>query len=584
MLDQFKKISYKPLHAGEERQHSPNVIGSVSGRTNDILLFNNPDRGYRTTMPVVILPVHLDPDDPTKAKDTCDLIIYDEKGKPILNHNSKCIGKHVIERLFQNISMKENERVLEYMFENWFFLTGKTDFKSKLILLQAQFEECNKDKKLPQKVLDIIDMFFDKCRERDCKVLFRYGYHMVQKSWRASEEGRTLQEKYGADEETMLAHIDQLVPFISKNKDIIHKLSSGFIGSGGEMAFGYQYPQVNYDNIVKAVVEKLCIPNNLYYTVRYPKIKLELLENDPDYKYAKFIGHNNDALWGETTNWGWCSGCYQYNHNFDVTGPGQCEEHDLGGKHIKNDWWEYVCQTSAYTPQSGEMYHSIAKNRPHQVPSGMDVIKELAHQHYTSLSQWNGFIESHFEFLKSDDGKMIPKVATMQHWINDQTVTPEILDAEGIIYDPAWFCDEEGKVVHRNPYEFIRDHLGYRISAKDLSAEVKNGVVKAELTLKNYGFAAAFNLESGFAVLDENYNVVSSVKAGEPEKWYSHDPDNYRSTEILEHNISADIELPTQSGKYYLAFYIKNTRDDFAKFANDMPFENGYNILHRIML
>ena len=205
----------------------------------------------------------------------------------------------------------------------------------------------------------------------------------------------------------------------------------------------------------------------------------------------------------------------------------------------------------------------------------MHIIKETAHQRYVTMSQWNGFVESRFEKLKNDEGKMVPVPATMQYWINEQTVTPDDLDREGIIYDPAWFIDENGNCVHRNPYEFIRDHLGYRIGAQTLEF---NGNT-ASLTLKNFGFAAAFNLKSGFAILDENYNVISEIEVGEPEKWYSHDPDNYRSTKILEHTVSADIELPTEKGKYYIGFYLKNTRDDRARFANDIPFENGFNIL-----
>lgn len=574
----FKKIQYKPLHAGEERKHSPNVVGSISGRTNDILLFGNPDRGYRTTMPIVIEPIHYDPTDPTKPCDHCDLIIYNEEGKAIMNNDSKCLGKHVVHRCFQNIPLKQNERVLDFMFDNWFFGTGKTDYKSKLILLQGSFIGCNKSKELPKIVLDIIELFFDKCRQRDCKVLFRYGYHCVQYNWKMSEENRRKHEAVGADEETMLAHIDQLVPFIEKNKDIIHKLSSGFIGSGGEQAYNYQYPVVNYDTIVKAVVEKLCVPNDFYYTVRGPKTKLNILEHDPDYKYANIIGHNNDGMYGETENLGWNSGCYQYKHNFDITGPGQCIEHDMGGVHHKNDWWEYVCQTAAYTPQSGEMFHNMAIHCPDKVPTGMDVIKEVAHQRYVTMSQWNGFIESKYLHLKSDDGKMVPRKATMQYWINNETITPADLDAEGIIYDPAWFTDESGNLVHRNPYEYIRDHLGYRLSAESFEFDGKN----AKLVLKNYGFAAAFNLKSGFALLDENYNVVSEVSAGEPEKWYSHDPENYHSTEILKHEISADLKLPTENGKYYIGFYVRNTRGEYARFANDMPFENGYNILAEI--
>ena len=93
-------------------------------------------------------------------------------------------------------------------------------------------------------------------------------------------------------------------------------------------------------------------------------------------------------------------------------------------------------------------------------------------------------------------------------------------------------------------------------------------------------FRSAFNLVSGFAILDEDYNEVSSVNVGEPYKWYSHNPDDPESTEVLTHNISASLETPTESGKYYVAFFLKNTMNDGAMLANrDVRFENGYNVL-----
>ena len=130
--------------------------------------------------------------------------------------------------------------------------------------------------------------------------------------------------------------LPQLGEFLKDNCDAIHKLSSGWIGNG-EMVEAFQWPPVNYNNVIKAVVENICVPNGLYYTVRVPYMKLDLAEAEPDYPYLNIIGQNNDAVYGESEIYGHYAGCYGYNHNFDVTGRGQCEEHDLGGKHKKND-------------------------------------------------------------------------------------------------------------------------------------------------------------------------------------------------------------------------------------------------------
>jgi hypothetical protein len=211
------------------------------------------------------------------------------------------------------------------------------------------------------------------------------------------------------------------------------------------------------------------------------------------------------------------------------------------------------------------------------------MIKELAHQRYTTMSHWNSYVEAGFKGTTSD-GKKKPADSVMQRWIDNEMLTPEILDAEGIIYDPAWFYDENDNLVTRNAYEFIRDHLGYKIVAQNVVVDGligKKTTLNVDLKLKNYGFAAAFNMESGYMILDKDYNLISTVKAGDPSTWYSHDPENWQSTEVLEHNVTADITLPSEKGKYYLAFYMRNTMEDYAKLSNDMAYElDKYNILY----
>ena len=183
----------------------------------------------------------------------------------------------------------------------------------------------------------------------------------------------------------------------------------------------------------------------------------------------------------------------------------------------------------------------------------------------------------------------------MKRWIEKESITPDILDANGIIYDPNWFVDVDGDAIHRNPYEFLRDHLGYKLVAENstLKGDLgRLGKLTVDMTFKNYGFAAPFFLEAGFAVLDSKYNVVSSVAAGEPDKWISLPADYYTTerkssvqADVLTHNVSAELELPEAEGTYYIAFYLKNSMDDYAMLSNDLPFEgDGFNILHTIKI
>lgn len=585
IAEELIEATFDPLYAGTPREHSSNIVGAIAGNSTDILLYDNPDRGYRTTTPLNINPAHPDPEDPTKTSDTCDLIIRDEKtGRVRYNSKSKCSGKHDVRWTYGNLDNETNQRAIDYMFQLVYIRTEKTDYYSKLLLLQACFYQCGTKEVLPDYIFRILELYFDTCREYGIRIIYRHGYHGVQKNWQVSEANRQEHLKFGATEEIMIAHTKQLGPFLGKHKDIIHKLSSGFIGSGGEMAYNYQYPVVDYDNVIKAIVENICVPNGFYFTVRMPRYKQSLLYNDPDYEYAHLIGHNNDAMYGENENYGWASECYQINHNFETTrGEHKCVEADNYGEHIPNDMWEYVMETGAYTPQSGEMFHMSSTSNINRFITGYDMIKMVAHHRYTTMSQWNSFIETSYDYAEMD-GKTVVKCndSVMQRWINNEIITPDWLDENNIIYDPAWFYDKDGNEVLRNPYEFIRDHLGYRIQAACLKIQGNTVTV----SLKNYGFAAAFCMHSGFAILDEDYNLVSEVAAGNPETWYSHDPDNWESNELLMHEVSAEINLPDDGKKYYIAFYLKNDMNEYARFANDpesVPFEGaGYNILYTI--
>ena len=563
--DAAETYEFMPLYAGDVQKNDTGIVGAIKGRTNDVLLYNNPDRGFRTTMPIVVHEKHPDPENPGKYTDHCDLINIDKNGRVSYNSKSKCNGKHDVRHMYGNLDKETNLKPLLYMFQLVYLKTGKTDYNAKLMLMQGSFLGCNKSEKLPQYIFDILDMYFDLCREYKIRVLFRYGYHGVQLNWQLNDENKAEHLKWGADEKTMISHIKQLAPFIAENVDVIHKLSSGFIGSGGEQAYAYQYPVVNYTNVIKAAVENICLPSDLYYTVREPSYKLGVLEDDPDYKYAKIIGFNNDAFYGEQNHYGWHSSCWQYNHTKSICAA--------GNSHVENDWWSWCNETAAYTPQSGEMFHNLQNSDV--FITGAEAILQLAHHRYTTLSQWNSYVEAGYTYK---NGQQIAADTVMQRWVNDEYITQEWLQENKIVYDPAWFYEKNGGEVARNPLEFVRDHLGYKVQATDLTVEGN----KVKLNLKNYGFAAAFTLESGFAVIDGEGKVISTVKAGNPDTWYSHDPENWQSDEVLTHTVEAELQLP-ESGDYKIAFYLKNKMNEFARLSNDpdsVPYVNGYNVIY----
>ncbi len=507
-------------------------------------LYNNPDRGFRTEFPLSI-----------------------EYKKPVDQLYYHGVEAHTI--YLEDDDQTAREKI-EYLW-NIYFSTSYMDCPNKGVLLYLGVPDFAKEKVLPQRFFEILDIYFQICREKGVKCLFRLSYHVFKPTvdcW--GEEYEKELVKRCADEETMLGHIEQLAPVIERNKDAIHKISSGFIGTGGEMVAVYQNPPVNFNTIMKAIVEKWCVPNGIYYTVRLPKYKFDFMDAEPDWPYFNYIGYNNDAIYGEQTTPNKHSGCLQKDH----TGTRE-EEQCTASTHYPNDWWERVCEIAAYTPQSGEIYvnsHFYAETTPrNHFPDGKEVILECAHFRYTTMSQYHTLGETRGD-------------SVMAHWIKNETVTPEWCEENNIVYDPAWFVNSDGETFRRNPFDFIRDHLGYKVVAQsvDINGKVGSGAaITVSTKLKNYGFSAAFNMMSGYAILDENFNLVSKVQAGDPEKWYSHDPDNYISDEVLEHEVKAEVTLPTKSGRYYVAFYLMNSGNTGAALSNsNIDFQNGYNILY----
>lgn len=508
----------------------------MGGKGNDNWLYYNPDRGYRTEWVV-----------------------------PIYRSRAEHEGKTDVRDFYEDDSDEQIKKTIEKSYSMYF---ANADYTPKLVILYIGFTEYGKLDAIPDRALEILQMLFDYCRLRKTKILFRCAYNGAgHGNWHFDEEYKKECEKYCATEETMLKHIKQLAPFIKKNADVVHKMSSGFIGNG-EMVEVFQYPSVNFNNIIKAIVEEICVPAGLQFSVRMPEYKINFMKEYPDYQYENIIGHNNDATFGEQTKTDMHSGGLQYKN--------------------PNGWWEYTTADAADTSQSGEMFVNTAMV-PNRMPTGMEVILQMAHHRYTTLSQWHTLGEKVQGYNTADTN-------VMMQWIEKETVTPELLEENGILYDPNWFLDDNGAELLRNPYEFIRDHLGYKLVAEssNLKGELgKEGTVSVDMTFKNYGFAAAFMLESGFAVLDENYNLVSSVKAGEPSKWINLPADYYvtekkssAQNDVITYNIAGDLTLPKESGTYYIAFYLKNTMNDFAALSNaesSIGFEgDGYNILHKI--
>ena len=386
---------------------------------------------------------------------------------------------------------------------------------------------------LTEDLLRFFDIYFTMCREQKIKNMLRISY---------CDNHNELDR--GADEQTIIRHVKQLSDTISKHADTIHTIECGFVGSYGEWAETYQYPAVDYATVIKTITENLAVPNNLYFSIRSPSYKNLV---GKDYEHYWSISHNNDAVFGEQKR-GWESAGYE----------------------VGTPEWEQVTKEGAYTPQGGEMFVNTAMIDTGRIPVGFEVILECYNHRHTSLSFWHGYLEAY----NSDN--------VMNRW-KSEPLTATKLDNKGIIYDPNWFLDDKGNTVNGNPFDFLRDHLGYRIVAEQASVNWSGNSsdkIAVSMTFKNYGFAAAFNMISGFAILDSENNVVSEIAAGEPKTWYNRDPDEPSSPHVLTHTVSAELDGIKKKGTYKVAFYLRNTMGTYARISNKLDIENGYNVLY----
>ena len=355
-------------------------------------------------------------------------------------------------------------------------------------------------------------------------------------------------ENEDATQEITLRHIAQISEIMPEIKQCIQAFPICFAGAWGE--WHSDYYEHDLTEIAMTVMEKLVVPNGLYALMRLPAYK-NLLK---DKSYYNRIGIENDSVFGKVP----------------ANTPGVS---GTGGLDDGSEQWEQLIREAPYTPQEGELYWNNWLINNGVTVDGYKVIEQLSEHRFTTLSIHHSYLDM-ADRTKSEIGK----------WKN-LLITPEFLGEHGIIYDPNWFKNANGETVPRNVFEFIRDHLGYRISA--VKTEIRGlGVtgtpLKIKLRLKNYGFSAAFNMKSGFVLLDGDGNVIDEIECGEPEKWYNRDPLDYSNTESPEYTAEGELMLPETDMRCSVAFYLKNSAGQYARLANNLDFINGYNVLYTL--
>ncbi len=185
-------------------------------------------------------------------------------------------------------------------------------------------------------------------------------------------------------------------------------------------------------------------------------------------------------------------------------------------------------------------------------------VLELVRCHYDTLSfvHGNSAFEGAATNYSIDVWKHVP-------------VDPMFLIDQNLSMSDGYFESETGKHIWRSYYEYIRDHLGYRIELQSAELRRENGRLKGEIRLVNRGFSAPVNPRKVYLRLNEHAIALDC----EIRKWYSG----------AEQVLKIDAELPV-SGKCRAGLWFPDAAPvlhDIPEYAvrcaNALDFEDGVN-------
>ena len=231
----------------------------------------------------------------------------------------------------------------------------------------------------------------------------------------------------------------------------------------------------------------------------------------------------------------------------------------------------YLEQESKFLPMVGELFWRDL--------SGMALPADAA----VNFNRWHydtfGMVHSNSLF-EGKDGY------SMDVWAR-VPVDPMFLRQRNLPFEEDYFMDEKGNHVWRSYYEYIRDHLGYRIVLEE--AEVDSKVVAgkkfhARISLRNYGFSAPVNPRPVQLVLIGRTKAIHFSFKTDVRRWYGGG-----TRQVLEMTETMPKDMP--KGEYQVGFALPDAAESLAgraeyaiRCANPLSFTAGINWLGQLTI
>jgi len=384
----------------------------------------------------------------------------------------------------------------------------------------------------------------------------------------------------GPNLETILGHIDQLAPVIRENVDVIYVMQAGFVGAWGEWHSSAQKLEKDHAALAAIVAKVLdVLPPQRMTQVRVPKYKrwvlsepvfdaFEVLSTDTAFSAipAARIGFNNDGFLAGTT----CGGTWPEPPRF--SNPGNPE-------------FDYMTQESPYVPVDGELFWADQGGKV----EGLRAAVRMRLHHYSSFSLAHSYSEREGKPYSIDD------------WMKTPLTVQQVRGVDLPVSD-RYFEDGDGNAVDRTAFEYIRDHLGYRIELQQarFPESVKAGdTLSIDIELINRGFSVLHNPRPVYLVLIAAGGQVVQVADTNADlrRWQPYDPDDPGYTPLT-HAVSGTLALAKDRppGSYLLGLWLPDAADTIrqdARYAvrvanRDVPWwttpsgEYGVNVLGNV--
>lgn len=196
-----------------------------------------------------------------------------------------------------------------------------------------------------------------------------------------------------------------------------------------------------------------------------------------------------------------------------------------------NPEFDYMTAESAWLPVDGELFWSDLGNPV----DGLRAAMRMRLHHYSSFSLAHSY--------SGQEGKPY----SIDTWMKTPITKEQVIEAKLPLSD-GYFEDLDGNSVSRTQFDYIRDHLGYRIELREarFPDSAKLGEPAAvEVDVVNRGFSTFINPRPVYLVLiDRAGSVVYTQRTkANPRDWQPHSPGD-PEFEPLTHTVKAHVDIP----------------------------------------